>query len=174
MKNFPVKVLENTIVDGENMKGKTFWVSRSCAVAVFIFAKYNNEWYVLANQRGKGCPDFVGYWSCPCGYVDYNETIMEAAKRELWEESGLSTNSIQYNLSLKFASINDKPDENRQNITFRIVGGLTTRVLLPNLSSEFSEPNEIEEQEWVPLKDIGKYNWAFGHDKLIFEMFKTL
>ena len=63
MKNFPIKVQEDTIINGENMKGKTFWVSRSCAVAVFVFANIKGIWYVLANQRGKGCPDYQGYWN---------------------------------------------------------------------------------------------------------------
>lgn len=178
MKNFPVKVLEDTIVDGENMKGKTFWVSRSCAVAVFIFAKCNDEWYVLANQRGKGCPDYVGYWSCPCGYVDYDETVIKAAKRELFEESGLRICNIRehYLISdFKNVNYNDDPDEGRQNITFRFVGTLHTHAeSLPKLTSENSEPNEIEDQKWILLRDVGKYEWAFNHDKLIFEMFKTL
>lgn len=33
MKNFPIKIQEDIVVDGENMKGKTVWHSRSCAVA---------------------------------------------------------------------------------------------------------------------------------------------
>ena len=68
MKNFPVKVSEDTIVDGENMKGKTFWVSPSMAAACFIFFEHYGEVYVLANRRGTGCPDNVGLWCCPCGY----------------------------------------------------------------------------------------------------------
>lgn len=178
MKNFPVKILEDTIVDGVNMKGKTFWVSRACAVAVFIFTKYHGEWYILANQRGRGCPDFVGYWSCPCGYVDYNETIMEAAKRELWEESGLNMSTYNHYLIHKFKNIgyNDEPDTENQNITFRFSGQLLTIPgnPLPELSSDNSEPNEIAQQGWIPLKDISKYTWAFRHDYLILDIFREL
>lgn len=175
MKNFPVKVLEDTIVDGENMKGKTFWISRACAVAVFIFAHYKDEWYVLANKRGSGCPDFVGYWSCPCGYVDYNESVLMAAERELYEESGIEVGAGYYPYYLKFVNYNDDPDDNKQNITFRFSGILKCLDTLdmPKLTSEHSEPNEIEDQKWILLKDVGKYEWAFNHDKLIFEIFKT-
>lgn len=179
MKNFPVKVTEDTIIDGENLRGKTFWISRACCVAVFVFTKYNNEWYILANQRGEGCPDYQRYWNCPCGYVDYNETIEKAAKRELYEESGiLIENPITYGymLNLRNIGFNDSPNDNKQNITFRFVGELICSFIDPfkMLTSEHSETNEIADQRWIPLKDIGKYDWAFEHDKLIFEMFRKL
>ena len=164
MKNFPIKVQEDTIINGENMKGKTFWVSRSCAVAVFVFANIKGIWYVLANQRGKGCPDYQGYWNCPCGYVDYNETIREAAYRELWEESMLNKSDVK----LRQVGFNDNPNDNKQNITFRLVGLIDTNSL-PEIYCEFSEPDEIENLAWIPLAEIGIYNWAFNHDKLIIE-----
>lgn len=63
MKNYPI-----TIETGEHA-GETVWVHRSIAVAGFIFCRINNEWCVLANQRGEGAPDFQGYWNCPCGYL---------------------------------------------------------------------------------------------------------
>ena len=52
MKNYPI-----TIETGEHA-GETVWVHRSIAVAGFIFCRINNEWCVLANQRGEGAPDF--------------------------------------------------------------------------------------------------------------------
>lgn len=70
MKNFPIKITEDIIVDGENMKGKTVWHSRSCAVAVFVFSNANNEWSVAAVKRGTGCPNNVGKMVLPlwiCG-----------------------------------------------------------------------------------------------------------
>ena len=170
MKNFPIKVQEDNIINGENMKGKTFWVSRSCVVAVFVFANIKGIWYVLANQRGKGCPDYQGYWNCPCGYVDYNETIREAAYRELWEESMLNKSDVK----LRQVGFNDNPnDDNKQNITFRLVGLIDTNSL-PEIYCEFSEPDEIENIAWIPLAESGIYDWAFNHDKLIFEMFRQL
>ena len=50
MKNYPI-----TIETGEHA-GETVWVHRSIAVAGFIFCRINNEWCVLANQRGEGAP----------------------------------------------------------------------------------------------------------------------
>ena len=77
MKNYSI-----TIETGEHA-GETVWVHRSIAVAGFIFCKINDEWCVLANQRGEGAPDFQGYWNCPCGYLDFDETLAEACSRKL-------------------------------------------------------------------------------------------
>ena len=97
MKNFP-------IIDKET--GREYWISRSVAVLVKVFA-YNkhNEKCVLAIQRGEGTPDpeFVGAYCMPCGYVDFDETIVQAAQRELKEETGLAF-PISY---FKLISIND-------------------------------------------------------------------
>jgi 8-oxo-dGTP pyrophosphatase MutT (NUDIX family) len=83
MNNFPI-----------TKDGKVYWVARNVAVACFVFAPINGEWCVLANQRGKGTPDFQGLWNCPCGYLDYNETTKEAAKREVYEETGIKINLL--------------------------------------------------------------------------------
>lgn len=87
MKNYPIK-----IETGEHA-GETVWVHRSIAVAGFIFCRINNEWCVLANQRGEGAPDFQGYWNCPCGYLDFDETLAEACSREIYEETGVKIES---------------------------------------------------------------------------------
>lgn len=180
MKNFPVTIKEDLFVDGENMNGKTFWISRSIAVAMFVFYKFQNQWYILATKRGEGCPDYQGYWCCPCGYVDYNETIRSAVARELEEETGLKSVDIKW----KGPYINDDPEENRQNVTFRYVGEYTqlnfTNILFldnlkfPELTPAYSEPNEIADLKWIPLGSIDNYQWAFNHHNLIIEMFKKL
>ena len=58
------------------------WFSRSNAVVCVTFAKdLDGIVYVLASDRGEGTPDpeFVGAWNLVCGYLDFNETLEEAA-----------------------------------------------------------------------------------------------
>ncbi len=123
MKNFPIKITEDITVDGENMKGKTVWHSRSCAAAIFVFSNMNDEWCVAAVKRGPGCPNNIGKWCCPCGYVDYNETVQEAAARELLEETNLQVGDSYYDLHLDFKGFNSNPEDDvLQNITFYYAG----------------------------------------------------
>lgn len=174
MKNFPIKITEDIIVDGENMKGKTVWHSRSCATAIFVFSNMNDEWCVAAVKRGPGCPNNIGKWCCPCGYVDYNETVQEAAARELLEETSLQVGDSYYDLHLDFKGFNSNPEDDvLQNITF-YYAGLIRFHFKPQLSKVFSEKDECDDLAWIPLADVNKYDWVFGHDKLIFEMFRKL
>jgi len=56
-----------TITEGEH-EGETYWSGRYTAVSGIITANVNGEFYVLANKRGEGCPDYAGYWNMPCGF----------------------------------------------------------------------------------------------------------
>jgi ADP-ribose pyrophosphatase YjhB (NUDIX family) len=43
---------------------------------------------VLLGRRSKG--DYAGLWCIPCGYVEWDEDVREAAGREFREETGLA------------------------------------------------------------------------------------
>lgn len=156
MNNFPVE-----------HEGKTYWVSRSMAVACFVFAPIGGRWCVLANQRGEGTPDFQGYWNAPCGYLDYNETTKQAAIREVYEETGVKL------LDAEFWGYDDSPKANRQNVTFRFYSIVhDVQPSTTSLSTEAlgGEENEVESVSWIPVGNIKDFEWAFGHDHLINEI----
>lgn len=159
MKNFPFKA-----VNPDTGKEETFWYSRSMAAAIFVFAR-NEEGSlcVLANKRGPGCPDFVGCWVCPCGYLDYNETLAQCAIRECKEETGV----VVPLETVKLVGINDSPEANRQNVTARFIARLDRTVVTSNSGNEEEETSEIR---WIPVSKIEKFEWAFDHDNIIKEI----
>ena len=172
MKNFSIKV-----------HGKEYWISRSLAVAVFIFRKVGNKFQVLLEKRGKGAADNIGKWCCVCGFLDYNETLEEAATRETKEETGFEINK-EY---LTFVKINSDPSENLQNVTVHYIYFASENEDFNLDKAQGGEKDEVETVEWF---DIGTYihgtlnkedhikiniykmyerDFAFNHDKLIIE-----
>ena len=148
------------------------WFSRSIAVSGFVYCKNKDDkWCVLASERGKGTPDFQGYWNAPCGYLDFNETILAALIREIKEETGVDLNGYMF----QFIGYEDTPKANRQNVTFRF------RVLINNkkceefnFSHKWNEKDEVGEIKWVPIEDVDNYKWAFGHRERILELLPKL
>ena len=167
MKNFSIKV-----------HGKEYWISRSLAVAVFIFRKVGNKFQVLLEKRGKGAADNIGKWCCVCGYLDYNETLEEAATRETKEETAFEINK-EY---LTFIKINSDPSGNRQDVTVHYVYFASEDEDFNLDKAQGGEKDEIETVEWFDIGtlydkdhikiDIYKMyerDFAFEHDKLIIE-----
>lgn len=142
------------------------WFSRSIAAAIFVFCRdKEGDLYVLASERGKGAADFQGYWNCPCGYLDFSETVKQCAMRELYEETGISVPEE----CVYFVSYEDKPSANRQNVTFRfgVYDSSKTIEQLSDFSKENNEEDEVGEIAWIPVSEIGSRQWAFNHDKTI-------
>ncbi|MFA5747259.1 MAG: NUDIX domain-containing protein [Candidatus Paceibacterota bacterium] len=54
-----------------------------------IFRKENNETYYLLLHYAGASPKAKGYWDLPKGHLEGEETEMEAAYREIREETGL-------------------------------------------------------------------------------------
>ncbi len=152
LKNRPITAIED---------GKEYWISRSMAVSAFIFYEENGETYVLANKRGENAPDFKGKWNCPCGYLDFNETLKEAVIREVFEETGYRLSAEQ----LSMDAIADDPAENRQNVTARFTAHLDCKPVQEE--PQGGEEDEVEEVAWINIKEIENYEWAFNHDKII-------
>ena len=165
MKNFPV-------IDKDS--GREYWISRSIAAVVCITAKsIHGDSYVLAVQRGKGTPDpeYVGAYCMPCGYLDYDETIAQAAQREVKEETGLTFPISDF----KLVSINDNPlGDKRQNVTFRylVKSDIPIEDLELLFTTKNSEKDEVSSIRFIKLSDIEIYKWAFNHETLIKEIIK--
>lgn len=159
--------------------GREFWISRAPAVNTFVIAKYKGKHYLLMDQRGENTPDWAGYWNTPCGYLDWDETLAQAALREIHEETGVDLiNVMQTTLTLgtsfkSYARIDKKADQpyyvddtpNRsQNITHHFFHyfKISDKQSLPPLTNQFNEPGETMDMRWVELEYVFDKDVAFG------------
>lgn len=153
LRNFPFR-----------FKGKILWYSRSVATTLLVLAKdIDGKLYVLANKRGKGCPDYNGYWNLVCGYLDFNLSGEENAVKECHEETGIEINPKD----LEMIGVNTSPKENKQNVSIRY------RTILPNTIDKYKfdlsymEKDEVDDIKFIPIEEIDNYEWAFNHKDLI-------
>lgn len=150
---------------------RTLWYSRSVAVVGIVFAlDSNNRMCVLVNQRGLGTPDFQGYWNAPCGYLDFNETLSEAAEREVFEETGVRAKFSNKNI-MKIIS---DPSSNKQNVSITFATILPVKCEDTQTTTQFSEFEEVAEIKWLPVSEVNSLPWAFGHDTRIKEAYNAL
>ena len=152
MNNFPIQY-----------EGKTYWISRSVGVVGYIFCLDGGKLLVLANKRGKGTPDFQGYWNCPCGYLDYDETTRQACAREIAEETNLYVNPD----NLQLFDVEDDPSANRQNVTFRYWHFSPIWYKGQTVYAKGQEKDEVAEVKWIPIDEIDDYQFAFNQEKTI-------
>lgn len=114
------------------------------------------EHKILLGKRGtlNGKPLLEsGKWSLLGGYVNRDEDLSEATKREVMEEAGLKISN------LKLICINDNPNrpaEDRQNISFVFVAEAIDNI------GENDE--EVSELQWFDLNELPpKEKMAFDH-----------
>lgn len=156
-----------TITEGEH-EGETYWSGRYTAVSGIITANVNGEFYVLANKRGEGCPDYAGYWNMPCGFLERNETAEEGVAREVLEECGVNLDPKIFRLD----SVETEPAFcNNGNVTLRYYATLFLDKL-PEFGDTSGEENEVTDIKWIPLKDFRKYKWAFNHYDIVKNLYK--
>lgn len=145
-------------------KGKIIWYSRSCATTLLAYGfDKNKKLHVLANQRGKGCPDFNGFWNVISGYCEFDVSGEENCVKECKEETGIEINPQD----ITFVGATTSPSENRQNISLRYITVLPKPIEDYKFDLSNMEKNEVAKVKFIPIDEIANYEWAFNHDKLI-------
>lgn len=169
---------ENFTIE-DKKTGKIYWISRSLAVSGVIMASGDDGVYILLTRRGPGCPDNVGKLCSVCGYLGWDETRLDAIKREIYEETGLK---IENNQVIELETIDDPSRDERQNIVTRylinidytdLVTALETGVINTNTKSRGGEESEVSEFLLLKADDIESLDsseFAFGHKEMIQEI----
>lgn len=144
-------------------KSEEYWVSRSNIVSVCVYCKApDGRWCTLANQRGSG------NWNYVHGYLDYGETLEDAAVRECFEETG-----VRFSKDLLRFNGTDSS---------RLYGNVSSRysAVLPGTTDDYpvsmanAEPGEVLDVAWIPLNELNKYKWVFPQDKTLIQVFNSL
>lgn len=166
MRNFPIN------------ESRTLWFSRSiaCSMYLFVYDKSTKDWYILVSQRGPGCPSAVGKWNVPGGYLDFDETLEDAARRECFEETGVMVTD-----PITLASISTDLKSKKQNVvcSFFAIKKVND---LSEIQNQFTYDNNAEQNEvtdislwrvgyFYELPDAATKEMAFKHDQMIREIF---
>lgn len=126
-----------------------FWQNPVVGVAVIVI---DNERIVLG-RRARGA--YKGAWCIPCGYVEYDEEVRHAARREFREETGLLVEVGEvYTVHSNFHN----PAMHSVGIWFRgTVRGGALRAA-----------DDVDEVAYMALNDLPA-NIAFPTDRLVLE-----
>lgn len=150
--------------------GKKYWFSRPIAILGFIFCKDEDEnWYVLATQRGKSKNLEKFKWNACGGYLDYDETDVQALQRELLDISDISLDQS----NLTFYDVKTEPSILDQIVEIRYFSKLNGLIGDYKFNSENVEPNEILDVQWIPVNNLDDYSWGFNHNEVIREIFNN-
>ena len=170
---------ENYVVTAKE-DGKQYWISRAVAVCVIVLAYNpdNGKFYFLVEKRGPGCPDFIGSYCNPCGYLNWDETLAEACTRELYEETGLDYRGKEDLMNVWMIK-DDPKDNSRQNVTVRHILAipyeeLTQHDLSLNSKERGGEDGEVSELKVICEDEIDNYEWAWNHGELLKDLVKEL
>lgn len=106
---------------------------------VIPLQKKDGEWHVFLIQM------LAGYWSFPKGHPDKGETDIQAAKRELFEETGLSISQILFPQPLEEHYEFQRSGWRIRKSVYYFVAEVTGQVAL--------QPTEIQNGKWVLLSE---------------------
>ena len=128
-------------------------------VDMAVVRKKGDGYELLLIQR-KYDP-FAGKWALPGGFVDMDETVEEAADRELYEETNLK------NIALEQFHVFSQPGRDPRGHTISVVF-----IGLLNEEQEIKGKDDAQEARWFPLDDLPPL--AFDHDEIVDMMRKKL
>jgi 8-oxo-dGTP diphosphatase len=124
---------------------------------IIILKKNNNQTFVLLIER-KHQP-FEGMWALPGGFLDMDETLEEAAIRELHEETGIS--GVELNQFHTFSKVNRDP--RHRTITTVFIGFADVKTAAPKAGDDAAKA------QWFDLNKLPLL--AFDHGEVL-EMVK--
>jgi 8-oxo-dGTP diphosphatase len=123
-------------------------------VDIAVFTLKDNQLQILLIQRAN--PPFMGYWALPGGFVDINESLEDAASRELEEETGF------VNLNLDQLHTYGDPQRDPRG---RVISVAYFAFIPSGASAHLKGGGDASQASWFPARNLPEL--AFDHQKII-------
>lgn len=117
-------------------------------------AKDGTRWILLIKRGRKGTP-FYGCWALPGGFVDENEDLPDAARRELREETHLEVDRV-----VQIGAFGKPGRDPRGHV---ISVAYATVVTIADVTPQADD--DAKEAKWWPLNALP--DLAFDHEDII-------
>lgn len=127
---------------------------------IIVLKTVNNQQFVLLIERK--FPPFKGMWALPGGFMNMDETLEEAALRELEEETGIS--GVILEQFHTFSSIDRDP--RHRTITTVFIGHINDNTIELEAGDDAANVNWFASDKLPPL--------AFDHEEVLKLVKKTL
>ncbi|SHE94600.1 8-oxo-dGTP diphosphatase [Mariniphaga anaerophila] len=125
-------------------------------VDALVYVKEESDIFVLLIQRG--IEPFKGMWALPGGFVNMDELLETACKRELEEETGLQVKKMDQFKA--FDAINRDPRHRTISVVFS--------VQLPE-KTDVKGGDDAASAKWFSVNNLPEM--AFDHRKILEEYF---
>ena len=124
-------------------------------VDVALFTRRRERHCILLIKRAAyPCKDM---WALPGGFVDIDEDLETAARRELQEETGLSLGDVPFEQLYTFGAVDRDPRERIITVVYYVF--TADEKLVPRAG------DDAKEAQWFELDDLPAL--AFDHDEII-------
>ena len=125
----------------------------SVTVDILVFTIEKNVLKVLLVKRG--IEPFKGKWAIPGGFIQINESLEDAAKRELLQETGIK--NIYMEQLYTFGDPKRDPRERVVTVAYM--------ALIPNENLKLRATTDAADVTWFSIKSLPEL--AFDHNKII-------
>lgn len=126
-------------------------------------AVIESEGHILLIRRGR-IPG-KGLWALPGGFVDKDETLLESAIREAYEETCLDLNPEVLKRSLVGQKVFDAPSRGSRGRTITTAFHFRLEGPLPDVAAA----DDAGEAIWTPIADISRAELFEDHFDILFE-----
>lgn len=111
---------------------------------------------ILLIRRGNPQEPFYGHWALPGGFLDPKESLEEAAKRELFEETGIEGSTL-----MQLRTFSDPDRDPRGRVLSTVFLTLVAGTPKPKAGDDAGEAR------WIEVSEIPYDNLAFDHAQII-------